>query len=326
MVMNDTPIDPEIQIFVDGIAAAYTRHPDVMRVPHDQAWAICEAVRAPWRAGGPEMFAIEEREIALRDGSMRIRIYRPNASRGMPALLYLHGGGFTFFSIDTHDRLMREYAATTGFAVIGLDYPLSPEAKFPVALERIGGFVEHLVDVDAMGVDPARLAIGGDSAGGNLSLAAALLLRQHGRGDLIKALLLNYPGLTPDKSAEAIARFGGAGAILSADEAEFFWGNYLRTAADRRDPLANLMLADIAGLPPALFVVGNNDLLTEQSVAMAARMRAIGGSAELRVYPGAVHGFLEAMSVSSLARRAIAESAAWLLAQPALRATEPALP
>jgi len=322
--MTASPIDPEIQLFVDGIAAAYARHADVMTVSPPEARTIVELVRQPWREGGPVMHETEERTIALPDGAIRARIHRPMARRGGAVLIYLHGGGYTFFSIDTHDRLMREYAALSGMTVIGLAYPLSPEAKFPQALHRIAAFVEWLAsDASDLDVDRDRIAIGGDSAGGNLSLATALLLRDLGEPGLIKALLLNYPGLSPEKSPEAVAQFGGEGAILSASEAEFFWGNYLRGPKDWHDPLANTLIADPAGLPPALFVVAEHDLLAEQSEAMAARIAAAGGEAELRVYHGAVHGFVEAMSVSALARRAIAESAQWLAALPAMADPQP---
>jgi acetyl esterase len=323
--MTAPPIDPQVQIFVDGIAEAYARHPDVMTLPLDEARRVVEEVRRPWRQGGPVMEATEEHVFDLPGGAMRARIHRPDDRRDGAALIYLHGGGYTFFSIDTHDRLMREYAARSGMVVIGLDYPLSPEAKFPAALEQVVACVDWLVaNGGAVGIDGDRLAIGGDSAGGNLSIAAALALRDRGAPDALKGLLLNYPGLSPDKSAEAVARFGGDGAILSAAEADFFWNNYLRDAADRRNPLANTLIADPAGLPPALFVVAEIDLLAEQSAIMAERIRDAGGLAELNLYRGAVHGFVEAVSVSTLAERAIADAAAWLVALPAMAAKAPA--
>ncbi|HEX7851615.1 MAG TPA: alpha/beta hydrolase [Sphingomonas sp.] len=317
--MTVSPIDPQIQLFVDGVAAAYARHPDVMTLPVEQGRRVVEEVRRPWCQGGPAMHATEEHLFDLPGGAMRARIHRPDNRRDGAALIYLHGGGFTFFSIDTHDRLMREYAARSGMTVIGLDYPLSPEAKFPVALDQVVACVEWLAaHGDAIGIDGKRLAIGGDSAGGNLSLAAALALRDRGAPSALKALLLNYPGLSPDKSADAVARFGGDGAILTASEAEFFWNNYLRDVADRRNPLANILIADLAGLPPALFIVAEIDLLAEQSAIMADRIRDAGGVAELKLYRGAVHGFVEAMSVSTLAGRAIADAAEWLVSLPAM--------
>jgi len=308
--------DPQIQIFVDGVAAAYARHPDVMTLPAVEGRVIVEAVRRPWREGGPMMAESVDRRIALAGGPLRIRVHRPVAAGVLPALIYLHGGGFTFFSLDTHDRVMREYAARGGFAVIGVDYPLSPEAKFPEALDQVAALVEWLAgNGAAIGIDPARLAIGGDSAGGNLSVATALVLRDRGKPGLLRAMLLNYPGLSPDKSAEAAATFGGDGAILSSDEAEFFWRTYLRGPEDRRNPLANVLTADPAGLPPALFVVAEIDLLAEQSPVMAARMIAAGGDAIVRVYRGAVHGFIEAVSVSDLAAQALQDGAEWVRAK-----------
>jgi acetyl esterase len=257
--------------------------------------------------------------VQLPGGAMRVRIHRPTDAPNPGVLIYLHGGGFMFFSIDTHDRVMREYAARTDLVVMGLDYPLAPESRFPVALERIVEFVAWLVDhAEALGIDADRIAIGGDSAGGNLSVATALALRDSGRPGIVKALLLNYPGLSPDKSPEAAARFGGSGAILSAEEADFFWDNYLRGREDRQDPRADILLADPAGLPPAIFIVAESDLLAEQSPVMAERMVAAGGSAVLRIYPGAVHGFIEAVSISDLADRAIGDAAEWLRSLPAM--------
>jgi acetyl esterase len=308
-------VDPEVQLFVDGVAAAYAKHPDVMTIPMDQGRAVVEEVRRPWREGGPVMADTAERMIDLPGGPLRIRVHRPTMEAGLPALIYLHGGGFTFFSIDTHDRVMREYADRAGIAVVGVDYPLSPEAKFPLALDQIAALVEWLADHGAeLGIDPARLAIGGDSAGGNLSVATSILLRDRGRPDLLKGMLLNYPGLSPDKSDAAKARFGGDGAILSASEADFFWNNYVRGPDDSRNPLANVLIADVSNLPPAIFIVAEIDLLAEQSPAMAERMIAAGGQAIVHVYPGAVHGFIEAAAVSQLARKGLQDASEWLAA------------
>lgn len=306
-------IDPEVKLFVDGVAAAYARHPDVMTVPYDQGRAIVEDVRKPWRQGGPVMASSEDRVLDLPGGALRIRVHRPTLEKNQPALVYLHGGGFTFFSIDTHDRVMREYAARAGVTVIGADYPLSPEAKFPAALEQIAALVEWLTAHGSeLGVDPTRLFIGGDSAGGNLSVATALLLREKGRPDLIKAMVLNYAGLSPESSDDAKTRFGGPGAILTASEADFFWRNYIRDPEDRKNPLVNVLGADVTELPPAIFIVAENDLLAEQSPLMAQKMTTAGVPVVIKSYPGAVHGFIEAASVSSLARQALQDASDWL--------------
>jgi acetyl esterase len=232
-----------------------------------------------------------------------------------PALVYLHGGGFTLFSIDTHDRIMREYADRGGFAVIGVDYPLSPEAKYPVALDRIEALMLWLkAQGGALGIDPARMAIGGDSAGTNLSFATTLRLRERGEIGIIRAILSNYGYFSTGISDEAEARFGGPGSIMDRAEALQYFANYLNGPDEANDPFACPIHADLAGFPPVFLVIPENDVLAEQSTAMEARLRAAGVAAHSKVYRGATHSFLEAMSVSALAREGLQDGAAFIRA------------
>lgn len=244
-------------------------------------------------------------------GDLKVRIYRPHGASGaLPALVYLHGGGFTLFSIDTHDRLMREYAARGGFAVIGVDYPLAPEAKYPVALDRIETLMRWLRhNAPQWKIDPDRIAMGGDSAGGNLAFAACLRLRDRGELNIVKAILSNYGGFSSRISDEAEARFGGPGSIMDRAEALQYWANYLRDERDEDDPYACPLLADLSGFPPVFLVTPELDLVAEHSLAMHERLKNAGVLSECMIYPGAVHSFLEAMSISALARRAIGDGA-----------------
>lgn len=301
--------------FVEAVCAESARlrgdgAPDLPRLRE-----IAERVRAPWRQGGPAVPAQEFR-LPSAAGAFRVRIYRPPATPvPAPALVYLHGGGWTLFSIDTHDRLMREYAAQAGIAVVGVDYALAPEHRFPHALDQCLATVDWLRrDAGGLGLDPARLALGGDSAGGNLALAAALALRDAGAATGLRALLLNYGAYDPGMSPQARAELGGSGAMLTADEMDGYWRHYLGDAPEAcRDPRARpLLAATLRGLPPACIVVGERDLLREQSLRLHARLADAGVPAALHDCPGAPHSFLEAMSVSPLARRAIADGAAWL--------------
>jgi len=273
--------------------------------------AAAEQVRAHWRQGGPVMVETQEHVFDPGAGELRVRIHRPVASAAaLPALVYLHGGGFTLFSIDTHDRLMREYAARGGFAVIGVDYPLAPEAKYPVALDRIEVLLLWLkAHGPDWNIDPRRLALGGDSAGGNLSFAACLRLRDRGELGLVRAVLSNYGGFSSHISDVAEARFGGPGSIMDRAEALQYWANYLRSDADTRDPQACPILADLGSFPPVLLVVPELDIVAEQSLAMHDRLKACGVDVTCRVYPRAVHSFLEAMSISALAHQAIDDGA-----------------
>ena len=231
-----------------------------------------------------------------------------------PALIYLHGGGWTLFSLDTHDRLMREYAHAGGFAVVGVDYPLSPEHRYPIALDRITALSLWLAENGAsLGIDPLRMAIGGDSAGGNLAITTALRLRACGRLGILQAILSNYGYFTPDVSDAAEEAFGGEGSIMDRIEARKYYANYLPDwPRGCDDPMACPVHADLTDLPPVFLAVPECDLLAEQSFAMHGKLLAAGVDAKAKTYRGATHSFLEAMSVAQIARTAIADGANFL--------------
>lgn len=308
-------LDPEIGLFVTGTSDALAR----LGAPRVHGWPerrrIANAARAPWRSGGPVMAATSEHRLAADAVPFRVRVHRPHGiASTAPVLVYVHGGGWCMFSIDTHDRLMREYAAAGSVVVVGVDYSLAPEHPFPVAqdqcVEAIAWLREHAAE---LGIDADRLALGGDSAGANLALTTALRLRDEGHPGVVAALLLNYGCYDPQVSAQAAATLGTKQDMLSVEEMEEFWRNYLvDDTALRANPLVAPVHASLRGLPPTRLACGDRDVLVEQSVAMAARLRAAGVDAELHEYPGAPHSFLEAMAVSQLARDAITTGADWV--------------
>jgi acetyl esterase len=216
----DDPVDPEVRVFVERVNAGFVRQGPFDGLPFPEARRVAEQVRSPWRQGGPQM--ADTREILVPTGGegVRIRIYDPGRSGEStpplrPALVYMHGGGWTLFSLDTHDRLMREYAARSGLIVIGVDYALSPEAKFPTALEQVTAVVRWLREHGAtLGVDAARIALGGDSAGGNLAMTASLKLRDDEDEVTIAGILVNYGAFAPECSDDATRRYGGDGYML----------------------------------------------------------------------------------------------------------------
>jgi acetyl esterase len=258
------------------------------------------------------MLETRDLELPTRHGAVRARLHRP-ASGTLPGLVYLHGGGWTLFSIDTHDRVMREYASRAGCCVIGVDYALSPERKFPVALEQVLDAVAGLVrQGDALGIDAARIAVGGDSAGANLSVAASLVRRDAGALPPLCAMLLNYGAFVTGCSEDACRRFGGPEYMLGCEEMDRYWRNYMRDAADARDPLVCPLRASLAGLPPAFLAIAECDVLAEQNRAMANRLAGAGVPVEAITYPGASHSFIEAVSIAAVSDRALQDGSEWL--------------
>jgi acetyl esterase len=306
-------IDPDIRRFVTRVNADYSRLTGGRELPVTEMRRVAEEVRAPWRAGGPVMRATTEQVAQTSQGPVRVRVYDPGVQQPAPALVYLHGGGWTLFSLDTHDRVMREYAARAGVIVVGVDYALSPEARFPVALEQVVAVVHWLrANGGALGVDAARIALGGDSAGGNLSICAALALRDAGQGDYVSGLLLVYPAFDNKCSEESLRRYGSAGAVLTGEEVDYFWANYAGDTNVHDNPLACPLRARLEGLPPVCMTIPECDVLTEQSLQMAELMRAAAVPVSVTVYPGATHSFIEAVSIAPLADRAIEDGSRWL--------------
>jgi len=315
MVHDD--LDPDIRLFQRRLAAAYAEHPPLDSVDRQQARAIIEAVRAPLTQGGPVMARTWDLMLPVPgQPAVRLRVHRPVETVALqPALVYMHGGGWVYFSLDTHDRLMREYAARAGRVVIGVDYALAPEAKFPVALEQTVAALRWLQDHAAeVGADPARIAAAGDSAGANLALAAAMQLRDAGQAGLLQGLLLNYGAYSDDDSGDSFTQFEGPRYTLGRDEMHAFWRHYLRGDADRDDPRAQPLRGHFEHLPPSLLVVAENDVLRDGNLQLAERLAAAGVPLTLKRYAGATHSFLEAMSFAALAQQALDDSARWLRA------------
>ena len=305
--MQDDMADPDIRRFVDAINAAYAEHAATPGASMATRREVAERVRRPWRVGGPIMAETREMDI---EGA-RLRLHRPVADEKLPVMLYIHGGGWMLFSIDTHDRLMREYAARAGIAVIGIDYSLSPENKFPVALEECAAALGWIAaQADALGLDADRVLIGGDSAGANLSVATCLLQRQR-RRPLPIAMLLNYGAFAPEHTP-SYARFGAGDYSLEADEMDAFWAAYVADPAQLVDPLVAPLRADLTGLPPAFLAIADCDILADCNHEFARKLEEAGVPTRAVTYQGATHSFLEAMSIAPLAHRALDEQAAWI--------------
>jgi len=309
---DDPRWDPEMLAFHRLMEARAAAAPPIaFTLPVDHARGVIESLNLPLAAGGPVMAETRELWLPVRGRRVLCRLHRPNAAAELPVLVYLHGGGWVFNSIDTHDRLMREYAAASGCAVLGPDYTLSPEAAFPQALEECAGVVRAATAGAIAGLDTSRVVVGGDSAGGNLALGAALLLRETDPALRLRGLLLNYGVFDADLATPSYAAFA-EGYWLTREKMRFYWDCYCPRAADRLNPLAAPLRADLAGLPPVLLHVAELDPLASENHAMAERLRAAGVTVEETLFPGTAHGFLRALAHVGAARRAVAAAGIWL--------------
>lgn len=294
---------------MDTEAAKYP--PVVAREPFGPQRRVNDGLSMIWAPDGPEMVASEERWLTVRGRRMQCRLHRPVRATTLPVLVWIHGGGWVWASIDTHDRLARELAAASGMAVILVDYALSPEARFPVALLECADAVRAIAeDAAGWGIDPARMMVGGDSAGGNLALATALALRDMG-GPKLAGVHCFYPVTEAACATPSYAAFAEGYGLTKAGM-QAYWDLYTRDAADRLNPLASPLRADLAGLPPCLIQVAELDVLRDDGVLMAEKLHAAGVDVVLEEYSGVLHGFARLTAAVEKSRLAVANAGRWL--------------
>ncbi len=244
---------------------------------------------------GPHVASIASAVLATATGRLAARVYRPHAEAG-PLIVYFHGGGFTIGDLDTHDRNARALANATGAALVSVDYRLAPEHPFPAAFDDAVAAVRTIAaDAAAFGGDPARLFLAGDSAGATLAFAAALALRDAG-GPPIAGIVSYYPGVDFSHVASpSYEAFGDGSFGLSRDDTDWFRTLYAPNPADRLDWRCSPALArDLAGLPPSLIVAAAYDVLRDDDLAFAARLKKAGVDVALRLVEGVNHGFMGA--------------------------------
>ncbi len=260
----------------------------------------------------------ETRELAITradGGAVPLRLYRGAGTRAetaLPALVFFHGGGWVVGDLETHDPICRHIANAAGCAVVAVDYRLAPEHKFPHAVEDCLAAAEWVAaNAAALGIDGMRLAVGGDSAGGNLAAVVSLLARERGAPRLCSQILL-YPAVDFAMNHVSHQRFA-EGHLLTLATMRWFAEAYLRGAEDAGDWRASpLRAADLSGLPPAYVLTAGFDPLCDEGVAYARRLQDCGVAVEHRHLPGQIHGFLQMGKVIRAAGPALDEIAAAL--------------
>jgi acetyl esterase len=294
-MQSDPAADPDPPLDPDSAAALARIHapgaPRFETLTPDAARAVYAAARKG--AVAPPLPVAECRDLVLPGprGGVAARLYRPEGADGA-GLVYFHGGGWVLGSLDSHDGLCRRLALAAGATVISVDYALAPEAPFPAGLDDcVAALAAVRAGAAGFGIDPARLAVGGDSAGGNLAVAACLTLRDAG-APLPAVQLLLYPAVDLSMRHPSHATFAEGHFLTRAFQA-WCHRHYLSAGGDVADwRVSPLAAPRLAGLPPALVLTASHDPLRDEGEAFALRLAAAGVPATLWRIPGQIHGFL----------------------------------
>ncbi|RYV51307.1 alpha/beta hydrolase fold domain-containing protein [Pengzhenrongella frigida] len=266
--------------------------------------------RVFWNEGGPVMVATVDDLVPGPSGNIPIRAHRPSGASGRPCIVYLHGGGFVVGNLDTHDRIMRTLAERTGSVVVGVDYSLSPEAKFPMAVRECAAVVQHLRAAGAaLGIDGNHISLAGDSGGANLCLATTLYLRDEAPGQAIRCLILYY-GMFGLRDSLSQRLFGGEWDGLARADLDYYLRCYTTGPLDLESPYLDCLSADLsAGVPPCYIAASGLDPLRDDSLALSALLQEADVPHRLRVFQGVLHGFLHHSRMLPEAGEALADGA-----------------
>jgi acetyl esterase len=295
------------QEFVDATSTP----PFIFELTPDEARKVLDDVQAQ----PIDKLPVDERWITVRAsvGDVRVRIVRPPDADGtLPAILYMHGGGWVLGNAHTHDRLVRELAVGTGAAVVFVEYDRSPEAHYPVAIEQGYATAQWIVrEGAANGIDPERIAVAGDSVGGGMTAALALMANDRGDVRFVQQSMY-YPVTDAGMDTGSYEQFA-EGYFLFADGMAWFWDQYLPDVERRSEPYASPLRASdeqLADLPPAFLIVDEADVLRDEGEAYAARLRAAGVEITTVRYDGITHDFmmLNPLSNTHATRAAVAQA------------------
>lgn len=315
MLPTNIVLDPRTQWFLNFLQQI--KRPQVFEVPVEEARAMY--------AKGQELFPVPEMPVSVEErtipagpkGSIRLRIFKPeNTTAGLPVLMYFHGGGWVLGTAETYDRFMRELTHGTGAAVVFVEYSLSPEEHYPVPLEECYAAAQWISEHGTeLGLDGGRMAVAGDSAGGNMAAVACLLAKERG-GPRIAGQVLIYPATAAGFDTPSFHEFA-QGYFLTAEASRWFWHQYAPDRATDRDPHACPLLGtpkQLKEMPPALIITAECDILRDEGEAYARKLMQAGVTVTCTRYLGTIHGFmgLNALAESPPATAATTQMNSWL--------------
>ncbi len=315
MQSENNMLDPEAQRLLDLVAAA--NRPTFEAIGAEAARKLYKETRAAVTPDAPDVSKALNLAAPGPHGPIPLRYYRPlgaDKKQALPVLLFYHGGGWVVGDLDTHDVVCRTLANTAGCAVVSVDYRMGPEHKFPAAVDDAFAALLWVVEeAKELHIDASRVAVGGDSAGGNLAAVVALLARDAG-GPALKRQALIYPATNMVMDTQSHRSFA-EGYLLTHNSMTWFQLMYLNGAQDREDWRASPLKApSLAGLPPALVIVAGHDPLRDEGEAYAKALQAAGNEVTFREFAGSIHGFITMGRVLPQANEALAEIGALLKA------------
>ena len=308
------PLDPAARALLDQVAPPGAPGLHELPMPLPELRQAANGMLGSFAGPKVEVARVEDRRVPGPAGDIPVRVYTPEGHGPFPGLVYLHGGGWVIGDLESHDNVCRTLARDVPCVVVSVDYRLAPEHRFPCAPEDCWAAAKHVAGhARDFGIDPVRLAVGGDSAGGNLSAVVTLLARDRG-GPRLAFQVLVYP-VTDAAMDTPSYRENADGYLLTRDGMAWFWNHYAPGAAEREDPRASPLLArDLRGLPPALVITAEYDPLRDEGEAYARRLREAGVPVTLTRYDGVIHGFFGMSGAIEQGRAAMAEAATALRA------------
>ena len=316
------PVKPVLEAPAQAFADANANPPYLYQLPPEQGRKIAETVQTD---PPPNVADADIEDLTVQGGptgSVRVRIVRPvgsgsgSAGTPLPVILYVHGLGWVFGGPITHDRLVRELVAGTGAAVVFPDYDLAPEAKYPTQIEQVYAVAQWLASEGGEhGLDATRVAVAGDSVGGNMATVTTILAKQRG-GLALRGQLLFYPVTDASFDTASYDQFE-TGYFLARDGMKWFWDQYATDPAQRAEITASPLRAtneQLSGLPQAMIIVAEADVLRDEGEAYAAKLRAAGVPVTAMRYAGIIHDFvgLNPLRDTFAAQEAIAQGIAFL--------------
>ena len=300
------PLDPQAESVLKMMASSGA--PAIESLSPPQAREMMTQFFRPPPGSEEPVGKVENRNIPGPAGQIPVRVYTPKGNPPFPILVFFHGGGFVLGDLDSHDMTCRSLTNQAGCVTVAVDYRLAPEHKFPAAVDDCYAATvwisEHAAEV---GGDAKRLAVGGDSAGGNLSAVVSMLARDRGK-PAIRFQLLVYPGCDATCSMES--HRVNTEYFLTPALIKYFYGHYLRNEEDRKDPRMSIVLAkDFSRLPPALVITAEYDPLRDEGEALAEKLKSGGTPVKLTRYPGQIHGFFTMANFLDAGKKAVSEAA-----------------